>query len=103
MDERQAERNQQQYQQEAYYQQPQQEIIYQQPGMQPVGQPQQIMVQPGTEVVMAPQQGMPQPGVVLTQPVAFAQGNWVKPDLCGLTCDGTCCYAAWFDLLKILK
>ncbi|CBY23379.1 unnamed protein product [Oikopleura dioica] len=42
---------------------------------------------------MAPTQ-YPQTGVVVNQPVAYAQGAWIRPDLCGLCCDGTCCYAA---------
>lgn len=35
----------------------------------------------------------PKPGVVVEQP-SSVQGVWVKPDLCGLCCDSTCCYAS---------
>ena len=55
--------------------------------------PQAVVQQPPYQ--QPPQQGYPQPGVVYNQPVAYAQGVWIRPDLCGLCCDGTCCYAAW--------
>ena len=59
-------------------------------------------------VTQPPQKGMDQPGdlsdhnddvagaaAVVSQPVAFTQGSWVKPDLCGLACDHVCCFAFW--------
>ncbi|CAG5110391.1 Oidioi.mRNA.OKI2018_I69.chr2.g4800.t1.cds [Oikopleura dioica] len=55
----------------------------------PQGQyPEQIVVQPQPTMVQ------PQPGVVTAQPVGFAQGAWVRPDLCGLACDPTTWYAS---------
>ena len=67
------------------------------PPQEPVSYPDQHVVTqpPPPGYPQPPQQGYPQPGVVYNQPVAYPQGAWIRPDLCGLCCDGTCCYAAW--------
>ena len=64
---------------------PQEQVYY---------QDQHVVTQPPQYPGMAPAQ-YPPTGVVVNQPVAYAQGDWIRPDLCGLCCDGTCCYAAW--------